>query len=105
MLSMVVRKIMWVSLRVTRDASGKGINAVYRTLALVGVALVAAIASFQDTLALAMGKAGLIIAVAALMCVLVGAALSFALKSSRRHMMYAPAVAHEDPDTETHTAT
>jgi hypothetical protein len=75
-------------------------NAVYRTLALVGVALVAAIASFQDTLALAMGKTALIIAAAALVCILVGAALSFALKNSRRHTMYATALPHEEPDTE-----
>jgi hypothetical protein len=51
-------------------------NAVYRILAFVGIAAVAAVASFEDRVALAIGRIGLLALLGMLVFVIAGAALS-----------------------------
>jgi hypothetical protein len=59
-------------------------GAMYRVFGLIALAFIVAVASFEDSLALAIGKAGLLTAAAAFVCVLVGASLSFAVKGARQ---------------------
>lgn len=76
-------------------------NAMYKVFGLIGLAFIVAVASFEDTLALALGKAGLLMAAAAFICVLVGAALSFAVKVPRQRSALFVPVADDAPDAET----
>jgi len=77
-------------------------NAAYKTFGFVGAALFIAIASFQDSLALGMGKIGLIMAAAALSMLIVGAIFSFAMNGQReREALYASLPADDASDVET----
>jgi hypothetical protein len=57
--------------------------AVYRILALVCVAMIIAIASFEDRVALAIGGAGVLAAVVVCIFILVGAGLSLRRQGGR----------------------
>jgi len=61
---------------------------VYRTLAMVCVALIVAVATFQDRIALAIGGVGLIAGGAVILVIILGAALS--LRRRNRDEKHSP---------------
>jgi Na+/H+-dicarboxylate symporter len=76
-------------------------NSVFKILALLCAALIVAVASFQDSLALSMGKIAMVSLVTAFGAIMLGAGLSLFMRASKKKEAMRAGTPLADADEET----